>query len=101
MFIGNANTLNPFDDFLEAIRWQGGTAEAMAKIRSLFMVHDQGSLTTRDTDLLLTRWKTLFEYLAKKQNNQLTQLSFKEDHPDWFKGIWEICNIVDLNYSFY
>ena len=77
---------NPLDRFLETVRWQGGSVEALSKIRSLLLEDKESSKNLQNDKVLLARWRTMFQYLAEKQNDQLTQLSRREDHPDWFKG---------------
>ena len=84
--IGNLEGSNPLDRFLETIRWQGGTVEALSKIRALLLDDNVSSKHLQNNKVLLARWRTMFQYLAEKQNDQLTQLSRIEDHPAWFKG---------------
>ena len=83
---GNLEGSNPLDRFLETVRWQGGTVEALSKVRSLLLEDKGRSKNLQNNKALLNRWQTMFQYLAEKQNDQLTHLSRREDHPDWFKG---------------
>ena len=78
--------MNPLDDLLNAMRWQDGASEAVDKIHSLLMINNGDVSTLKDRELLIQRWKTMFQYLERKENIQLTHFSNKEDHPDWFKG---------------
>ena len=91
----NGETKNPVDAFLESVRWQADTLEVVSKIHSLLLevnIDDTkcfSNMSENTKDTLTERWRTIFQYLAKKQSDQhqFTQLSRREDHPDWFKGI--------------
>ena len=71
---------------LTAIRWKDGAAEAVDKIHSLFAANDSHAIPRDDKNNLIRRWKMMFQYLETIQSNSMTQLSSKEDHPDWFEG---------------
>merc|ERR1712183_507224 len=64
-----------------------GAAEAVDKIHSLFVANDSHAIPLHHKDNLIRRWKMMFQYLETIQGNSLTQLSSKEDHPDWFEDI--------------
>ena len=84
--LGAVPVMNPLEDFLKAMRWKDGASEAVDKIHSLLMNNNEDLSTSKDRELMIQRWKTMFQYLERKENIQLTHLSNKEDHPDWFKG---------------
>ena len=80
--------VNPFEDLLKIIRWQGGAAEAVEKIRSMFVMKNSSDLMGPDEkEMLLKRWKSMIDYVQKTNDNKLTLLSNREDHPAWFQGI--------------
>ena len=86
-YIENGVKVNPIEDLLKIIRWQGGAAEAVEKIRSLFMLEDKFDLMNENKkEILLQRWKSMIEYARNTNDNKLTVLSSREDHPEWFKG---------------
>ena len=79
--------VNPLEDLLKIMRWQGGAFEAVEKIRSLFIMQSESNLMNKhEKEMLLQRWKRMIEYVQKANDNELTSLSNKEDHPEWFKG---------------
>ena len=86
MFSENSSIINPLDELLTAIRWKDGAAEAVDKIHSLFAANDSHAIPLHHKNDLIRRWKLMFQYLETIQNNSMTQLSSKEDHPDWFEG---------------
>ena len=82
--------VNPFEDLLKIIRWQGGAAEAVEKIRSLFVMENSSDLMSSDEkEMLLKRWKSMIDYVQKTNDNKLTILSNREDHPAWFQGTFK------------
>lgn len=83
--------VNPYEDLLKIIRWQGGAAEVVEKIRSMFMLeNDSNSLCSDEKEILLQRWKSMIEYVQSTNDHKLTLLSKREDHPDWFRGTFEL-----------
>ena len=86
-FLENGIGVNPIDDLLKIIRWQGGAMEAVEKIRSLFMIENNSDfMSENESKLLMQRWKSMIEYIQNTNDNKLTVLSKREDHPEWFKG---------------
>ena len=86
-FVEDGTMVNPIEDLLKIIRWQGGASEAVGKIRSLFMVESKSDMVRKgEKELLVQRWKRMIEYVQNTNDNKLTNLSNKEDHPEWFKG---------------
>ena len=86
VFSENSSIINPLDELLTAIRWKDGAAEAVDKIHSLFAANDSHAIPLHHKNDLIRRWKLMFQYLEAIQSNSTTQLSSKEDHPDWFEG---------------
>ena len=79
--------VNPFEDLLKIIRWQGGAAEAVEKIRSLFLMENSSdSMGSDEKEMLLKRWRNMIDYVQRANDNKLTILSNREDHPAWFQG---------------
>ena len=58
--------MNPLEDFLKAMRWKDGASEAVDKIHSLLMNNNGDLSTSKDRELMIQRWKTMFQYLERK-----------------------------------
>ena len=43
-------------------------------------------MSENESKLLMQRWKSMIEYIQNTNDNKLTVLSKREDHPEWFKG---------------